>query len=81
MRTPSRVRVALLLPTICWALAAATASAQDVLYLSSGSMLSPTPPFAGAATSIFTARIAAGESALLASSILVGEAIDAIPPA
>src|SRR5204862_6562190 len=50
MRTSSRVRVALLLPTICWALAAATASAQDVLYLRSGGLLLPDAPPPGAAT-------------------------------
>jgi hypothetical protein len=67
MRTSSRVRVALLLPTICWALAAATASAQDVLYLRSGGLLLPDAPPPGAVTAAISMRVPAGEDFLLGS--------------
>lgn len=65
MRTSSRVRVALLLPTICWVLAAATASAQDVFYLRSGAVLSPVAPAPGAVTAALSMRIPAGDDFLM----------------
>jgi len=64
MRTSSRARV-VLLPTVVWALAAATASAQDVLYLRAGGLLSPEPSPAGATTAVISKRLPAGEDALL----------------
>src|SRR5262249_53420404 len=66
MRTSSRARVVLLM-TIAWALAAATASAQEIFYLRAGSVLSPASPPAGAATASLSTRIPRGEDALLAS--------------
>ena len=66
MRTSSRARV-VLLATITWALAAATASAQEVFYLRAGGVLSETPPAAGATTATLSTRIPRGEDALLAS--------------
>jgi hypothetical protein len=65
MRTSSRARVVVL--TIAWALAAATASAQEVFYLRAGGVLSPDAPAAGATTVTLSTRIPSGESALLAS--------------
>jgi hypothetical protein len=67
MRTSSRARVVLLLTVAVWALAAATASAQTVLYLRAGGLLSPVGPAAGAATATLTTRITPGEDALLGS--------------
>jgi hypothetical protein len=87
MRTSSRARI-VLLTTIAWALAAATASAQEIFYLRAGGVLSPDSPAAGATTVTLSTRIPSGENALLASFtsalhdhlvILAGEAIDAIP--
>ena len=66
MRTSSRVRV-VLLATFAWVLAAATASAQGVFYLRSGSLLSPEAPAPGATTATLSTRIPAGEDALLAT--------------
>jgi hypothetical protein len=66
MRTSSRARV-VLLTTIAWALAAATAGAQEIFYLRAGGVLSPDPPAAGATTVTLSTRIPNGESALLAS--------------
>ena len=66
MRTSSRARV-VLLTTIAWALAAATASAQEIFYLRAGGVLSPDAPPAGATTASISTRIPSGENALLAS--------------
>jgi len=81
MRASSRA-VAVLLLTLCWALAASPASAQDVFYLHTGALLSPTPPEAGAATTTISTKIPAGEDVLLATftsavfdhEVLVGDA-------
>jgi hypothetical protein len=66
MRTSSRARVVLLL-TVAWALAAATASAQSVLYLHSGGLLSVDAPAPGGTTAVVSTRLPSGEDALLAS--------------
>ena len=81
MRTSSHVRV-VLLATFAWVLAAATASAQGVFYLRSGSLLSVEAPAAGSATATLATRIPAGEDFLLATfssapldhDIVVGDA-------
>jgi hypothetical protein len=65
MRTSSRARVVLL--SMAWALAAATASAQEILYLRAGGSLSPDAPAAGAVTTTVSTRIPRGEDALLGS--------------
>lgn len=65
MRTSSPVRVVLL--SIAWAFAAATASAQEILYLRNGGRLSFDAPAAGAATATLSTRIPPGEDALLGS--------------
>ena len=66
MRTFSRVCV-VFSSLFVWALAAATASAQDVLYLRAGAVLSATPPAAGATTAVISKTLPAGEDALLGS--------------
>jgi hypothetical protein len=68
MRTSSRARVVLLL-TVVWALAAATASAQSVLYLRSGTVLSENAPQSGAATAALSTRIPGGEDTLLGTFV------------
>ena len=66
MRTSPRARIVLLL-TFGWVLAATAASAQDVYYLRSGGLLSPTPPPAGSATVIQTTSVPSGQDRLLGS--------------
>jgi hypothetical protein len=67
MRASSRARVSFLLVTVLGAFAAATASAQDVLYLRAGGLLSSEPPAPGAVTAVSSLRIPNGEDALLGS--------------
>jgi hypothetical protein len=67
MRTSSRARLVLPLLAVVWALAAATASAQDALYLRDGGVLSVLPPTAGASTVALTSVITAGEDKLIGS--------------
>ena len=68
MRTSSRARV-FLLSIVLGALAAATASAQETLYLRAGGILSPVSPAPGAATATLTSRIAPGDDALLGTFV------------
>ncbi len=63
MRTSSRAH-RVLLSSLVWALAAATASAQDLFYLRAGGWLSPTPPAASSTTTTLTLTIPAGKEAL-----------------
>src|SRR6185369_5708883 len=58
-----------LLLAVVWALAAATASAQDVLYLRDGGALSVVPPSAGTSTVSLTTVIIPGEDKLLGSFV------------
>ena len=71
MRTSCRARVALL--PVGWAIVisalAATASAQEMLYLRAGGNLSPVAPAPGAATATLTTRIAPGDDALLGTFV------------
>ena len=66
MRTSSRAHIVLLLTLSC-ALAAATASAQDIFYLRSSGLLSPAAPPAGATTVLLSMSIPPGEDVLLGS--------------
>ncbi len=65
MRTSSPVRVFLL--SMAWAFAAATASAQEIVYLRGGGELSFDAPAASAVTATLSTRIPPGEDALLGS--------------
>jgi hypothetical protein len=68
MRTSSRARV-VLLSAVVWALAVATASAQEAFYLRAGGILSPVPPAPGSATATLTTRIEPGDDALLGTFV------------
>lgn len=77
VRTSSR---AIFLLGLCWALAAATASAQDLYYLHAAGVLSQDLPPAGGATANISVRLSAGADAVvgtftttpLAQSVVVG---------
>src|SRR4029450_1021911 len=75
-----------LLLAVFSALAAATASAQETLYLRAGGILSPVSPAPGSATATLTTRIATGDDALLGtfvsdpwdSDVLVGQVLGVV---